>query len=95
MLTNFYRDDFCIVNNGGIASVRNTKQEVKRFLEEDLRLVLPEAKTTITHVNDGFYFLGYHIQRVCPEGRWVVHLHPTTKSMLRIKAKVKSLTTRG
>src|SRR5712691_8474151 len=38
---------------------------------------------------------GFNIQRVNPEGKWVVHLRPTEKGRQRIKKKIKDLSTRG
>lgn len=63
-----YADDFVIVGNGPIDEVRRIKEEVKTFLAEELHLELSEEKTKLTHINDGFNFLGFHIQRVNPEG---------------------------
>jgi RNA-directed DNA polymerase len=90
-----YADDFVILSNDGIEGVKQAKQEVKDFLENELHLQLSEEKTLITHVNDGFNFLGFHIQRGKPEGRWVVHLRPTDKAKERVKGKIKDLTSRS
>jgi RNA-directed DNA polymerase len=90
-----YADDFVVVSNDGIDGVRQAKSEIKRFLEDELHLTLSEEKTAITHVNDGFEFLGFHIQRHQPEGRWVVHLRPTERSKRRVKTTIKTLTTRN
>lgn len=90
-----YADDFVILSNGSIAEVEATKREVSDFLRNELQLELSEEKTKITHLNDGFDFLGFHIQRVKPEGRWVVYVRPSAKSQERIKAKVKELTSRN
>lgn len=90
-----YADDFVILSNGGIEGVKQAKQEVKDFLENELHLQLSEEKTLITHVNDGFDFLGFHIQRCKPEGRWVVHLRTTDKGKERVKGKIKDLTSRS
>jgi len=90
-----YADDFVVVSNGSIAEVEATKREIKHFLETELHLELSEEKTLITHVNDGFTFLGFHIQRRKPEGRWVVHLRPSNKAKERVKEKVKALTSRN
>lgn len=90
-----YADDFVVVSNGTLAEVEATKQEIKAFLETELHLTLSDEKTLITHVNDGFDFLGFHIQRVKPEGRWVVHLRPSDKAKERVKAKIKALTSRN
>lgn len=90
-----YADDFVIAGNGPITEVQQVKEEVKAFLRDELHLELSEEKTKVTHVNDGFDFLGFYIQRVKPEGRWVVHLRPSEKSKERVKLKIKSLTTRS
>lgn len=90
-----YADDFVAVSNDGIAGVREAKREIKAFLETELYLNLSDEKTKITHVNDGFNFLGFHIQRVTSKGKWAVHLRPTEKGKQRVKAKIKALTTRG
>lgn len=90
-----YADDFVVVSNDTLAGVQQTKQEIKAYLETELYLKLSEEKTKITHVNDGFEFLGFHIQRRKPEGRWVVHLRPTEQAKERVKDKVKTLTSRN
>jgi group II intron reverse transcriptase/maturase len=89
-----YADDFVVVSNDGIAGVLQVKQEIKQFLETELHLKLSDEKTKVTHVNDGFEFLGFHIQRYKPEGRWVMYLRPSQKARERIKAKLKDLTSR-
>lgn len=90
-----YADDFVVMSNDGIAGVQQAKEEIREYLETQLHLELSEEKTLLTHVNDGFNFLGFHIQRTRPEGRWVVHLRPAEKSKERVKKKLKDLTTRG
>lgn len=90
-----YADDFVIVSNGTKAEIEQTKEEVRRFLDEELHLELSAEKTLVTHINDGFEFLGFHIQRVNPEGRWVVHLRPTEKNKKRVKNRLKELTSRN
>ena len=90
-----YADDFVVVSNDTLAGVRQTKQDIKQFLETDLHLTLSDEKTLVTHVNDGFTFLGFHLQRVRPEGRWVVHLRPSARAKDRIKERLKDLTSRG
>jgi len=78
-----YADDFVVVSNGTLAEVKAVKEELKDFLSTSLHLELSEEKTKITHINDGIEFLGFSIQRVNPEGRWVVHLRPTEKGQCR------------
>lgn len=90
-----YADDFVVVSNDTMANVEQSKSAIKDFLETELHLELSDEKTRITHVNDGFDFLGFHIQRKQPEGRWVVHLRPSAKAKQRVKKKIKSLTSRN
>jgi RNA-directed DNA polymerase len=90
-----FADDFVIVSNDTIAGVRQAKEEMKHFLENELLLKLSEEKTKISHINEGIDFLGFHLKRHKPEGRWVLHVQPTAKSIARIKAKIKALTSRN
>jgi group II intron reverse transcriptase/maturase len=90
-----YADDFVIISNGSIAAVQTVKQEVKEFLKTKLYLELSEEKTKLTHVNDGFTFLGFHIQREIMGGRRVVHLRPSKEAKQRIKIQIKEMTARN
>ena len=90
-----YADDFVVVGNGTKAEIKATKQAIQQFLENELHLTLSEEKTVITHVNDGFDFLGFRIQRKQVNGRWAVHLRPTAKAKERVKRKLKALTSRN
>lgn len=90
-----YADDFVVVSNARIAQVREAKEEISDFLSQTLHLELSEEKTLITHVNQGFEFLGFHIQRVQSNSKWAVHLRPTLKGKQRVKKKIKELTSRN
>ena len=90
-----YADDFVVVSNASKAEVKATKAAIQQFLENELHLTLSEEKTVITHVNDGFDFLGFHIQRKQVNGRWAVHLRPTVKAKERVNRKLKDLTSRN
>ncbi len=58
-----YADDWIVLSNGTKAQVEELKQELTKFLSTELKLKLSMEKTKITHLNDGFKFLGYHIRR--------------------------------
>jgi len=90
-----YADDFVVVSNDTIEGVTQAKEAIKNFLSSELHLELSEEKTKITHVNQGFDFLGFNIQRKNPEGHWVVHLRPTQKGTERVKRRIKTLTSRN
>jgi group II intron reverse transcriptase/maturase len=58
-----YADDFVILSNGTKAQVEGMRDEVRNFLSCELHLTLSMEKTRITHLNDGFDFLGFHVRR--------------------------------
>jgi len=58
-----YADDFVITVKGNKAHAEIIRKECRSFLEGQLKLTLNMDKTHITHVNDGFTFLGHRIIR--------------------------------
>ncbi len=58
-----YADDFVVIVKGTKAQAESIRQECRVFLEGELKLTLNMGKTRITHVNDGFVFLGHRIIR--------------------------------
>ena len=72
------------------------KDEVSSVLSK-VGLRLSESKTKICHIEDGFDFLGWHIQRRRQRGRngkMAVYTYPSKKALLSIMAKVRSITRR-
>lgn len=93
-----YADDFVLLTNGPKSEAERLKTEFGDFLREELKLELSPAKTLITHVNDGFDFLGFHIRRFThPKqgGKPVVLVFPSEEGITRFKAKVRELTAVG
>jgi RNA-directed DNA polymerase len=58
-----YGDDFVVLCNGTKAQAEAMRQELHQFLKMDLKLELSLEKTKVTHVDDGFKFLGFWLQR--------------------------------
>lgn len=58
-----YADDFVMVVKGSKAQAEVIREECREFLEGKLKLTLNMDKTHVTHVNDGFIFLGHRIIR--------------------------------
>ena len=90
-----YADDFLLLTNGTKAEAERLKVEFGDFLQKELKLELSPEKTLITHVNDGYDFLGYHIRRYTnpKEGtKPVVLVKPSNKGIDRFKDKVRQLT---
>ena len=60
-------------------------------------LRLSEEKTTIVHIDEGFDFLGFRIQRSARAGsnKTFVYTWPSKKALASIMAKVKAITRQG
>ena len=63
-----YADDFVVLVRGTKAQAQALKEQTAEFMREQMRLTLSPEKTHITHVDDGFDFLGFRIKRR-PRGR--------------------------
>lgn len=58
-----YADDFVLIVKGTKQDAIALRDECREILEDTLKLKLNMEKTHITHVNDGFVFLGHRIIR--------------------------------
>ena len=61
-----YADDFAVIVKGTKRQAEFIRNQRKDYLEGKLKLTLNMEKTHITHVNDGFTFLGHRI--ICKRG---------------------------
>lgn len=92
-----YADDFVLLWNGTHQAAFDLRDELKRFLWDELHLELSEEKTRVTHITDGVNFLGFHLQWELPtDGHkpWL-RVTPTKENLQRFRAKIKALTKRG
>ncbi|MGH3428597.1 MAG: group II intron reverse transcriptase/maturase [Mycobacteriales bacterium] len=90
-----YADDFVILVNGTRAHAEAQWDEVGEVLSEaGLRLAV--EKTRVVHIDEGFDFLGFRIRRHRQKGsdRRLIYTFPSTRSMTRIRRKVKDVTKR-
>jgi group II intron reverse transcriptase/maturase len=90
-----YADDFIILCNGPRTEVERLREEARKFLWEELGLELSLEKSHITHVTEGFDFLGFHLQWKLPKDRnpWL-RVTPNQKSIDRLKHTLKTMTQR-
>lgn len=58
-----YADDFVVIIKGNKSHATSIREECRCFLENRLKLTLNMDKTHVTHVDDGFIFLGHRIIR--------------------------------
>jgi RNA-directed DNA polymerase len=91
-----YADDFVVLVAGTRAHAEGLRDEVAAVLHP-MGLRLSEEKTTIAHIDDGFDFLGFRIQRRRQRGsnKRFVYTWPSKKALASVKAKVKAITRGG
>jgi 5-methylcytosine-specific restriction endonuclease McrA len=58
-----YADDFVVLCNGTKEQAEAMRRELSGYLASELKLTLSMEKTKITHIGDGFRFLGFWIER--------------------------------
>jgi group II intron reverse transcriptase/maturase len=90
-----YADDWLLLWNGRKADALKLKEEARLFLEHNLKLELSESKTLLTHINEGFTFLGFDIRRYQGRhGKPILLIKPSQTNIRKLKAKIKDLTRR-
>jgi RNA-directed DNA polymerase len=91
-----YADDWLVLTNADHNSVRAMRDEIAEFLAEHLKLELNMEKTRVTHITNGFDFLGFHL-KFRPGNRkrgvkaWL-QVIPSRESIHRVRDKVRMLT---
>lgn len=83
-----YADDFIILSNGTKQATEVMKGRVAEFLRDELKLELSQEKTAITHVTEGFNFLGFYIRKY--KNRKGVIIKPSKLNIQKIKSKIHS-----
>ncbi len=90
-----YADDFVVMVSGTEAHAEALKTEAAAVLAP-MGLRLSEEKTAISHIDQGFDFLGYRIQRRRGRGtvKRFVYVYPAKKALASVVGKVRALTGR-
>jgi RNA-directed DNA polymerase len=92
-----YADDFVVMVAGTRDDAEALWGEVSMVLAP-MGLRLSEAKTRVCHIDEGFDFLGWRIQRRTQRGRSgkrAIYTYPSKKALASIKDRIRSLTRRG
>ena len=92
-----YADDFVVLIHGQRADAEALWDEVGAVLAP-MGLRLSVEKTRVCHIDEGFDFLGWRIQRRDWRGRTgkkAVYTYPSKKSLASVVAKVRTLTRRA
>jgi len=87
-----YADDFVLMVKGTRAQAEALREEIAGLLETVLKLTLSPIKTLVTHIDDGFDFLGFRVQRKLHQGRRHVYTFPGRRAFAAVKRAVKQLT---
>jgi RNA-directed DNA polymerase len=91
-----YADDLVVLVSGSQAHAHALREEVAAVLAP-MGLRLSKAKTKVCHIDEGFDFLGFHIQRRHKRGtaKRVVYTYPSKKALASIIDRVRALTSRS
>jgi RNA-directed DNA polymerase len=86
-----YADDFVVLCNGTKADTQIMKEEIGGLLG-NMGLTLSEEKTKITHITEGFTFLGYEIIRsMGKNGKMVPKVLIPNKAIKNFQNKLKAI----
>ena len=86
-----YADDWVVLCNGTKAEAHTMKEELKGVLDT-MGLTLSEEKTKVTHITEGFTFLGYRIiKKMGMNGRMVVKVEIPETAVKRFQAKMRRI----
>jgi RNA-directed DNA polymerase len=90
-----YADDFVVLVHGSRVHAEALREQVAAVLAP-MGLRLSAAKTAVSHIDEGFDFLGFRIQRRRKRGttRRVVYTYPSKKALAAIVGRVRALTRR-
>ncbi len=88
-----YADDFVVLVAGTRAHAEALKDETAKVLRP-MGLALSPEKTTVSHIDEGFDFLGFRIKRHEKRGtgRRYVYTYPSKAALAAVKAKVRAAT---
>jgi RNA-directed DNA polymerase len=83
-----YADDFVVLCCGTKHQAEAMKQERSQFLANELRRELAMDKTKVTHIPDGFTFLGFHVSSgMGSTGKIIVRVRIPAEAVKRAHAK--------
>ncbi len=87
-----YADDFLVLVDGTREQAEHLHREIAEVLAP-LGLRLSTDKTLITHIDAGFDFLGWHIQRHRKRGtnRYYVYTYPSRKAVKAVTGRIRRL----
>jgi RNA-directed DNA polymerase len=86
-----YADDFVVLCDGTKEQAETMRQELYEFLKSELMLELSMEKTKVTHVSEGFEFLGFLIDRdIVGSGKWAPRIRIPTRAVEKVRGKLRA-----
>jgi RNA-directed DNA polymerase len=91
-----YADDFVVVVSGTKAQAEALTGDVAAVLAR-MGLRLSAEKTGVSHINEGFDFLGFRVQRKRKRGSKKVYVYswPSKKALASMMSTIKAITRQG
>jgi RNA-directed DNA polymerase len=91
-----FADDFVVLVHGTKSDAETIRAQIGEVLAQQLKMNLSVEKTHLTHIDDGFVFLGFRIQRRRRgDGRRVVLTIPSKQALAGVMHKIKKATKTG
>ena len=89
-----YADDWCVfLTRTNKRYAESLKEEIRKFLYEQCGLELSLEKTKVTHVRDGFEFLGFRMEQgIGQKGKLVPKIKIGQKSISDIRLRLNEVT---
>jgi RNA-directed DNA polymerase len=90
-----YADDFAVMVHGTRDDTEALREEIGQVLAT-IGLRFSEAKTQVVHLDEGFDFLGFRLQRRRKRGtnRWYVYTFIADRPVRSVRAKIRAITGR-
>jgi group II intron reverse transcriptase/maturase len=87
-----YADDFVVLCDGTREQAEGMKGELAEFLNTELKLTLSMDKTKITHVKDGFRFLGFRVEReIGTSGKRAPRIRIPEETVRELRMKIQRI----
>ena len=90
-----YADDFVVLVHGNESDAHAVKAYIGELCASTLKMTLSEEKTLVTHLDTGFDFLGFRIQRKQWQRGPVVITYPSKSNLAAVMRQIKRITGRG
>jgi RNA-directed DNA polymerase len=89
-----YADDWCVfLTRANKRYAEALKEEIREFLLDQCSLELSVEKTKVTHVRDGFEFLGFQLERgIGQKGKFVPKIKIRQKAIADIRLRLNEVT---